>query len=150
VLTAGQCKKKFKDTIDNILLPVVAAARERTAYRVLNPHYDPNLDGTRTQFEVCRQILARDGKIDNLIVALGANNCLPTVVDLKVDMTGQNSPGPFSKYTLWTTRAFQQDYATLVAQIESLNSVGNVFIGNVPHVTIPPLSHGIMKGGGQL
>jgi len=150
ILTAAQCKSKFKDTIDNFFLPIVAAARERTAYRVLNPHYDPALEATRTQMEVCRQIVARDGKIDNLIVALGANNCLPTVVDLKVDMTGASSPGPFSKYTLWSTSAFKQDYATLVAQIESLKNVGNVFLGNVPHVTIPPLSHGIMKNGGQL
>jgi len=149
ILTAAQCKTKFKDTVDNVFLPIVAASRERTAYRVLNPHYATGLDVTRTQMEVCREIVARDGKIDNLIVALGANNCLPTVVELKVDMTGPAAPGPFSNYTLWSTTAFQQDYATLVAQIESLNT-GNVFIGNVPHVTIPPLSHGIMEDGGDL
>jgi lysophospholipase L1-like esterase len=149
VLTAAQCKNKFKDTIDNVFLPIVAASRERTAYRTLNPQYQSGLDATRTQIEVCRQIVAVDGKIENLIVALGANNCLPTVVKLKVDMTGQAPPGPFSGYTLWSTSAFQQDYSLLVSQIEALN-VGHVFVGNVPHVTIPPLAHGVMKNGGPL
>jgi hypothetical protein len=149
ILTAAQCKSKFKDTIDNVFLPIVAASRERTAYRVLNPHYDTGLDVTRSQMEVCREIVARDGTIENLIVALGANNCLPTVVDLNVHITGPTAPGPFSNYTLWSTTAFQQDYAILVKQIESLD-VGQVFIGNVPHVTIPPLSHGIMENGGEL
>ena len=91
-LNAGLCEDRLKETKDNWFSPP-SAPRHRTALRVLNPSRDPALDGN-TQIGVAKQIAAVDGGIDHLILALGSNNCLGTVVSLDINETGDNPPGP--------------------------------------------------------
>jgi hypothetical protein len=123
--------------------------RMRTAWRVLNPSLDP-LRNAYTQIEAAKAIAAGEGGIENLIVWLGANNCLGTVVDLDATLeTTDEPPGPFSDRTLWRPAAFAKEYERLARGIADIGAV-NVFVGTVPHVTIPPITLGIMKDGGEL
>lgn len=148
-ITALECKNRFvTKTSDDVLMPITSASRERTAYRTLNPNSEPLLDSTRSQLLVAKEIAAKEG-IDNLILALGANNALGSLVHLEIKETGQNSPGTFSKFNLWSVEAFKQDYLALAREIDALNS-GHVFVANIPHVTIVPLANGMMKNGGAL
>lgn len=122
--------------------------RLRIARRVLNPaRLDTRLDDT--QLDVARKIRERDGEIENLIVWLGANNVLGTVFTESVVETREHSPGPGSKYTLWTKGAFADEYEKLMAGIDAIDAE-NVFVANVPKVTILPINRGVMMNGGDL
>ena len=146
-INAKMCKEKIEDTKDEwFQLP--SEPRLRTAYRVLNPPQTEDRDDD-TQIEIARRIKKSDGEIENLLVWLGANNCLGTVTSLKVKETGQLSPGPNSKYTLWTPAAFKSEFHNLADQIDSIGAK-NVYVATVPHVTIPPITRGIMKNRGRL
>lgn len=153
IITARECKDRFKKSVDNVLLPITSASRERAAYRTLNPNYDPLLDAARCQLSAAKEIVARDGRIENLILALGANNALGALVHLEIKETGKNSPGTFSKYNLWSANAFRQDFTALAREVDAIMSTqsnigsGHVFVANVPHVTIVPLANGVMKNG---
>ncbi len=145
-LSAGRAKAHFAGKEDWLTLP--SASRERTAYRVLNPAQTPTRDSD-TQIEIAKRIKEQDGKIDHLIVWLGANNCLATVVELKVFETGPTPPGSFSTFTLWTTEAFRAEYKPVADQIAAIDAT-HVYVATVPHVTIPPITRGVMKNKGSL
>lgn len=146
-LTAGQCKRQFAGGKDDFLA-VPSESRARTAYRVLNPSQDPALDG-KTQLTVAEAISESEDGIENLILFLGANNCLGTVLELRYSELNSFDGSAFSDYTIWHPKVFEKDYGELVQQVAQLNPK-NVFVATVPHVTIPPLTRGIMNDRGRL
>ena len=146
-ITAEMGENAVKDSKDDWFRPP-SAPRMRTAYRVLNPAQLPARKGD-TQIKIAKKIMQQDGEIENLIVWLGPNNCLGTVVQLKVEETGDKPPGPFSSYTLWKPTAFKKEYDKLAGQIQDIGAT-NVYVATVPHVTIPPITRGIMKDRGRL
>jgi hypothetical protein len=86
----------------------------------------------------------RDGGIDTLVVALGANNALPVVVEKRVawsdaDFADLDAKG---KYTIWRPTHFAEEYADLVKAIRSI-SARRVVLATVPHVTIAPIAKGV-------
>ena len=141
------CRQKIESNKDD-WLQIPSEPRLRTAYKVLNPSQaeDRNND---TQINIARRIKEEDGEIENLIVWLGANNCLGTVTGLKIDETGDDPPGPNSKHTLWTPKAFEAEYRELANQIDTIGAT-HVYVATIPHVTIPPITRGIMKNRGRL
>ncbi|UCG11000.1 MAG: SGNH/GDSL hydrolase family protein [Deltaproteobacteria bacterium] len=146
-IAAKLCSEKLNDTKEDwFQLP--SEPRLRTAYRVLNPSRSQERNED-TQIRIAQKIKQQDGEIENLIVWLGANNCLGTVIRLKIKETGDTPPGPNSSFTLWTPSAFRAEYNELADQIESIGAK-NVYVATVPHVTIPPVSRGIMKNRGRL
>lgn len=146
-ITAGLAAEKTKKPKDNWFAPP-SEARLRTAVRVLNPGHKPER-APDTQISIAREIRQREGGIEHLIVWLGSNNCLGTVVHLKVKKTGDTPPGPLSPYTLWSPSAFEQEYERLATEISSIGAQ-NVYVANVPHVTIPPITRGVMANRGRL
>ncbi len=88
--------------------------------------------------------LCSDGGVENLIVALGANNCLGAVIDLSMRFSEEadlyRQPHE-RKCTVWLPRHFEASLVELAGRIASLD-VKNVFIATVPHVTIAPVSRG--------
>jgi hypothetical protein len=146
-INAGLCRELVKNPRDNWLRPP-SEARMRTALNVLNPARN-DARWADTQLSIARQIAKDEGGIDNLIVWLGANNCLGTVVELKIDPTGDVPPGPRSGKTLWTPQAFRAEYDRLEERILEIGA-RRVFVGTVPHVTIPPVTRGIMADRGRL
>lgn len=147
-ITPAMCRMRFAGTKDEFLA-IPSEARARTAYRVLNPSRDAKYD-KMTQLGVINGIKEAEGGIDNLIVFLGANNCLATVLELRVAEAPINEqPEAFSNYTLWHPAHFEKDYHELVKHLEKLEAK-NVFVATVPHVTIPPITRGIMSHRGRL
>ncbi|MGD9162812.1 MAG: SGNH/GDSL hydrolase family protein [Desulfobacteraceae bacterium] len=145
-ITAEYCSGKIKDPKDNWFQPP-SEARLRTAYRVLNPAQLSTREQD-SQVRIAQRISQEEG-IDNLIVWLGANNCLGTVISLKVIETGPEPPGVKTDYTLWHPEAFRKEYEELANYINMINAQ-NVYVATVPHVTIPPITRGVMKDRGHL
>jgi hypothetical protein len=146
-ITPEICRERIALPKDEWFRPP-SEPRLRTAARTLNPGRLPQRDRD-TQVEIARQI-ARDGDgIENLIVWLGANNCLGTVVQLEIVETGDDPPGHNSPFSLWRPMAFRQEYQKLSEKIQRIGAQ-NVYVGTVPHVTVPPITRGVMKNKGRL
>lgn len=146
-LDAATCEAHVGEPKDSWFAPP-SAPRLRTALRVLNPARARARAGD-TQIEVARRISAEEGGIDHLIVWLGANNCLGTVVELDIRETGPEPPGPMSGCTLWHPDAFRSEYRELADRIDQIGA-SNVYVATVPHVTIPPITRGVMEHRGRL
>lgn len=146
-INAGLCDIAIQNSKDDWFRPP-SQPLLRTAYRVLNPArtQERMVDN---QIEVAKRIKAEDGEIENLIVWLGANNCLNTVVRLRVEESGDEPPERNSSVTLWSPAAFERQYDELARQIQEIGA-NNVYVATVPHVTIPPVSRGVMKDRGRL
>lgn len=141
------CLEHIRGPRDN-LASLPSEPRLRTAYRVLNPSQDPALD-LETQLTIAERIQRNEGGIDHLVVTLGANNCLATVVDLEIRETGSAPPGPNSDFTLWSPAAFATEYAELARRLKGIGA-RHTYVATVPHVTIPPITRGVMADQGPL
>jgi hypothetical protein len=147
------------------------AAFYRTAHRVLCPGgggYDDFSQLKWLEHHVTKQ---KDGGVRNLILWLGSNNALGTIIDLSIrqtprDVFTQGYPAwgsagfdqrameklHFSNlgYNLWHPDQFRKDYETLLDYVDGIMSRNpdaiqdwNVFVGDVPALTILPLAKGI-------
>jgi len=88
--------------------------------------------------------LSQTGGIENLIIELGANNCLGAVISLEIVLSeeGDLYRQPHErKCTLWLPGHFDRCLRAVVEQIRMMQ-VKNVFLATVPHVTIPPVTRG--------
>jgi hypothetical protein len=133
------------------------AAYYRTALKILNP-------SLASEYEEHSQIRwlakhAKDEGVENLILWLGANNALGTVVTLQIKQTPNDPerrphemPHPeraSHDWNLWHPADFEAEYRTLLEKVDEAMR-GNdpakdwkVFVGNVPLVTIAPLAKGV-------
>jgi hypothetical protein len=125
---------------------------------VLNPSLDPQYD-RHSQLEWLREHATEEGEgVENLLLWLGANNALGTVVGLKVKQT-LNDPNnrphllphverEAAGWTLWHPADFAAEYAELLDRVDKAMSQNvypdwKVFVGTVPPVTIAPLAKGV-------
>lgn len=152
-ITDQLCFAKTRNARDDFFgLPV--EPRLRTALRVLNPElkFDGNTP-PQTQISRAQEIARLEGGIENLIVWLGTNNALGTVIDLEIRETGKLPPtleeSLSNIYNLWSVEAFQTEYDQLVEKILSLKAK-RVIVATVPHITIPPITRGVNKRGADL
>lgn len=148
-IQAAHCMEAIKVPKDDWFAPP-AQPRLRSALKVLNPARTTDR-ATDTQLDVARDIARRDGGIQHLIVWLGANNCLGTVVELELRRTGDSPPRLEERpaYTLWTPEAFRKELAVLGERIAEIGA-DHVYLATVPHVTIPPVTRGVMERAGCL
>jgi hypothetical protein len=82
--------------------------------------------------------------IETLIVLLGANNALGSVMSLKVHWSKDDFADLQAKaaYNVWQPPDFADEWAQVAAALRSVRA-RHVVIGTVPHVTIAPIAHGI-------
>ena len=126
----------------------------RTAARVLDPGFDAERDGW-SQFDVADE-LARQGGIERLVVALGANNVLGTVLSLEMRWSTEFDLQalPFERQAnIYHPDHFARLYARLAERVDAVGAK-HVFVATVPHVTIPPATRGVspnktLEGGGS-
>jgi len=107
-----------------------------------------------------------DQGVENVILWLGANNALGTVLDLKVNQTSSDGTafkdGPDSVpyderlrrgWNLWHPEDFRAEYQFMLDKVVDImeNNVNNtnykVFIATIPLVTICPLIKAVEKAG---
>jgi hypothetical protein len=102
--------------------------------------------GDATQLDAL-DALGRDGGIDTLFVALGANNALGTVVKKRVRWTtsGYNDIEQKDRFTIWRPVHFAREYAALAARLDAVDA-RRVILTTVPHVTVAPFAKGIHPG----
>lgn len=140
--------------IEDDFLGTPSASMYRTARRVLNPG-DDALRATETQVKTLARLAAETraaGKeIDALLLWLGANDCLGTVLTLEIrDMADETKPIPRHpvkrlQWNLTSEAQFEADFRALVAGVSAAlaGSATRIFVGTVPHVTIPPITTGV-------
>ena len=125
---------------------------ERTAHAVLNPSRDPQLNGF-SQLRWLEHHAQGEG-IENVIIWLGSNNALGTVVRMSVKRTKAAGKSPLkmdlderNEFNLWSPAHFKEEYGELVDRVHTILSKGKtdcrVFIATVPAVTIAPLARGV-------
>ena len=143
--TSKICANAIKTPKDDFLKQIVENANDRAALRVLPP---PSADAPNgmTPIDAARS-LGGDGGIETLIVFLGANNALASVVSLKVawseapDYADLNKK---SRFTVWAPDHFLSELDQLVAEIGKIDAQ-HVIWATVPHVTIAPVARGVGK-----
>ncbi|MBD2579783.1 hypothetical protein [Oscillatoria sp. FACHB-1406] len=146
-LTERLCRDWLPAPRNNLLSQIPDFPMYRIARRTLNPSYSSQYESL-TQISAAKEIAASQGGIENLIFWLGANNCLGTVTNLHpIESTIEDIDRvPHSrKCNLWKPEHFQILLDRVAPKIHSIGAQ-NVFIGTVPHVTIPPVSRGITPG----
>jgi hypothetical protein len=132
------------------LVPLIRNADRIAAGRVLDSARWPG-GRAMTPLEAAAA-LSRDGTdedpdgdgIETLIVLLGANNALGSVLSLEVHWSKEDfrEPGAKAAYNVWQPPHFAAEWAELVTALRSVRA-RHVLIGTVPHVTIAPVAHGI-------
>lgn len=140
---------------DDGIFTLPSAGFYRTALRVLNP---ANLRKYErfSALDWLAHHHRRDGEgVRNLILWLGSNNALGTVVALKVRAT--NDPRlPYSPdyghkerlpFNLWWPEHFRADFAALLDRVHDImrrrTDDWMVFLATIPAVTIAPLAKGV-------
>jgi hypothetical protein len=125
------------------LLPMVNASGHRAAVSVLNSARKPS-GVALTPLEAARQLGDEPGGIETLCVWLGANNVLGSVVQLKAVLSGPayQDLNAKSNYTVWTVPDFTAELTLVADEVRAIKA-DHVLWGTVPHVTIPPISHGL-------
>ncbi len=148
-LTEAICRRNIPEPSDDFLDQIPEAAMYRVARRTLNPSFDRQYEHL-SQIEAARAISQREGGIENLIFWLGANNCLSTVTTLDIKLSTQADLDP-KRYAhqrtanLWRPEHFRALLERVAPQVDAIGA-NNVFVGTVPHVTIPPVSRGVTPG----
>jgi hypothetical protein len=82
-----------------------------------------------------------------LIVALGANNILGTVIDFQIHWTDEHDYADVDRtakprYNAWTPEHFRKEFDALLAEVKKIKA-DNVIVFTVPHVTIVPMVRGV-------
>jgi hypothetical protein len=123
------------------------------ALQVLNPSRLPGFANS-TALDLAAQLgqQGTDGRadrngIETLIVWLGANNALGSVINLKLDwttdLTDKYRPIPTTA-TVWTPTHFATALKVVEAKVHDVKA-NNVIWLTIPHVTIAPIANGIGK-----
>lgn len=153
-----------KNPTDNFVNQIPDQSMMRAARRVLNPTHSTDLnDLAATQIQRATELARQEG-IENLIINLGANNVLRSVVNLEFELSdtwtvNQKNPEYRTKkhhpegknITVYTPEHFEMLLGTLMTKIEEMNQGGGqvqrVFWGTVPPVTVFPICRGV---GGRM
>jgi hypothetical protein len=143
-----QVIKKSEGWIEDDFLGLPNAPMYRTARMVLNPAKQKDKKKL-TQIDNLKAINDAGG-VENLIIWLGANDCLGTVASLSLkempSTFSSDDPETRGKFNLTHPDVFKKDYATLIEKVKAaISPETRVFISTVPYVTIPPITQGIGK-----
>ena len=146
IVTPELCASAMPAPSHNILTwnKIPEFAMYRTAIRVLNPSLGPEL-AQASEVDAAKAIAQQQGGIENLIVWLGANNCLGTVTSLKVvesTAEGLSLPPHEQPANLWRPADFAALVDRVYGKIAAIPA-DRVFVATVPHVTIAPVCRGI-------
>jgi lysophospholipase L1-like esterase len=151
VLTAEMLEARILEPRDHLFKQIVENASERAALRVLNSAQDKN-GKSLTPFGAAAQLgeegtHEKPGKgegIETLVVLLGANNALPSMLSLNVVWSedGYDDLEQKEQFTVWNPDHFKAELDLMVEEIKKIKA-RHVILGTVPHVTIAPIARGV-------
>jgi hypothetical protein len=133
---------------DDPLAQVVQDHNDRAAQVVLSRARSATRG--RTVLAQAAAMGRESGGIETLVVVLGANNALGSVVELATVWSGSNYLGMDPRqrvavkgaYTVWRPAHFAADWALLVEQLRRVRA-RHVVVSTVPSVTIAPIARGV-------
>ncbi|MGH9671653.1 MAG: hypothetical protein ACRD44_00595, partial [Bryobacteraceae bacterium] len=131
---------EIKPPRENLLDKLVEQHIERGARVVLARARD-SLGRALTQVEAAAA-LGRDGGIETLVVELGANNALRSIVLMKViwsEAPDYANPKEKKRFTVWRPEHFRAELIELAKQVHDIRA-DHVIWATVPHVTIAPMA----------
>ncbi len=149
---ADRLQRSLHTPTDQLLSQVVENANERAALRVLHSARDTG--GNALTLLEAAAAHGADGTletpgegdgIETLVVFLGANNALKTILQLEVVWSQAPDYGDLSakeRFTVWDPEHFAAELALVVAEIRKVRARHVVWI-TVPHVTVAPLARGV-------
>jgi hypothetical protein len=151
VLTAEMLEGWIIEPTDHFVKQIIENASERAALRVLKSAQDKN-GQSLTSFQAAAQ-LGEEGTqehpgqgdgIETLIVFLGANNALPSMLSLEVVWSedGYDDLVQKEQFTVWNPKHFKAELDLMVDEIKKIKA-RHVILGTVPHVTIAPIARGV-------
>ncbi len=150
--TADHCKEVLNrnKSKDDFVRQVVEHHNERAALRVLHSARDskgkaltPLQAAAALGAEGTQGTKEGDG-IETLIVLIGSNNALGTILTFNVAWSdeGYDDMSVNDRYTVWRPIHFKAELDQLIGQIKKIRA-RHVIIGTVPHVTIAPFARGV-------
>jgi hypothetical protein len=151
-LTADKLEEKLKEPKDHLFWQIVENANERAALRVLRAARGK--DGQALTPLGAAAALGAEGTtessnqegdgIETLVVLLGANNALPSILSLEVVWSeeGFDDLETKKRFTVWNPAHFQTELNQVVDQVKEIRA-RHVIWGTVPHVTIAPITRGV-------
>ncbi|MDY6783046.1 MAG: hypothetical protein SW833_10940 [Cyanobacteriota bacterium] len=146
-LTEAACRRALPEPKDDFVGQVPEMPMYRSARRTLNPRYDRRFENL-SQLDLAKAIAHVEGGIENLIFWLGANNALSTVTQLRIQWSRASDlllSSHLQTANLWRPEHFRALIERIGPKIEAI-AAQRVFIGTIPHVTIPPISRGVSPG----
>ena len=148
--TADTAHESDRTGRGNAIVPLVRNADKIAAARVLDAARDEA--GTPLAPFQAAERLSRDGTdedpggdgIETLIVFLGANNALGSVISLELNWSGDGYDDLKRKadYNVWRPEHFAAEWAQVVDAVAAIKA-RHVIFGTVPHVTIAPVARGV-------
>lgn len=148
-ITGKSLEQNVTQPKDDLLAQVVENNSERAAMRVY-PMADEAV--TLTLFEAAARLGEEHGAaesgIETLVVFLGSNNALQSIVRLAVVWSeeGYDDPARKGRFTVWRPAHFTAELHKVADQVRAINA-RHVIWCTVPHVTIAPLARGV---GGKI
>lgn len=137
---------------DDFLNQVPEYHNDRAALRVLNSARDSQRRAL-TPLQAAAALGAQgtqetnegDG-IETLIILIGSNNALGSILSFKVNWTaeGYDDMEINDQYTVWRPIHFKAELDKIVEQVKKIRA-RHVIWGTVPHVTIAPFARGVNK-----
>jgi lysophospholipase L1-like esterase len=132
---------------DDYLRQIVENHNERAAIRVLNSARNSQgkaLSPVQAAAELSAGVNTDTEGIETLIVLIGANNALGSILTFNVVWSdrGYDDMDINDQYTVWRPVHFKAELDKLVAEIKKIRA-RHVILGTVPHVTITPFARGV-------
>ncbi|MBZ8182898.1 hypothetical protein [Oscillatoria salina] len=146
-ITEAISRENIPESQDDFVGQIPEFAMYRTARRTLNPRFEKRYENL-SQVEAAKALAVESGGIENLIFWLGSNNCLSTVINLKMKWSSEadlNKLAHQRTNNIWRPEDFQKLLTRIAPKIDEIGAK-NVFVGTIPHVTIPPVSRGVSPG----
>lgn len=150
-LTADILQSQITEPADDLFRQIIENANERAALHVLESARDKN-GKALTPLGAAAEMGAAgtfenpgDGDgIETLIVLLGANNVLGSMLRLEVVWSGEGFDDLEKKkrFTVWRPSHFRAELGKVVEEVKKIQA-RHVIWGTVPHVTIAPIARGV-------
>jgi len=149
LITAARIESKLAEKPkDDLVSQLVEHHAARAAWPIL--HRSGGAD--QTVLDTVADMSADGEGVETLVVVLGANNALGSVISLEPAWTPANYADlPLEKRlkarvgcNLWRPSAFAADWEPLVAKLRTVHAQ-HVILATIPSVTIAPIARGVFK-----
>jgi hypothetical protein len=147
--TADVLEMEIVEPTDHLFRQIIEDANQRAALRVLRSARDKSGKpltplGAATELGAEGTIEGEGDGIETLIVFLGANNALPSMLRLEVVWSddGYDDLRKKQRFTVWRPSHFRAELDLVVEEVRKIQA-RHVIWATVPHVTIAPIARGV-------